>query len=188
MPILREEPSKYPDDLWQGDGEAADPRHPWWCLHTKPRQEKATARYLRDHRLTYYLPQVVQVSRTPKGRKLRAVVPMFTGYVFLRGDDYHRIEALKSNHIVQVLTVGDQERLIRDLRQIDVLLRSGLSILSEPKIPVGTQVRILSGPLTGLTGTVIRRETRERFLAIVDFLSRGASVELEDWQVERLPG
>ena len=51
MPILPAEPDCNPPNLWDDPsiyatkGEAV-----WWCLHTKPRQEKATARELRRPR------------------------------------------------------------------------------------------------------------------------------------------
>ncbi len=44
----------------------------------------------------------------------------------------------------------------------------------------------MTGPLTGITGTVIRRGNRDQFVAVVNFLGRGATVDLEDWQVEQV--
>jgi transcriptional antiterminator RfaH len=132
------------------------------------------------------LPQVVKVERTPQGRKIRSIVPLFTGYLFLLGDDYARIEALRTNRLVNVLPIVDQETLVNDLRQVYQMLSSGLTVLPEPAMPVGARIRIKTGPLMGMEGTVIRRGKRDHFVAIVQFLGRGATVELEDWRVERL--
>jgi len=156
----------------------------WRCLHTKPRQEKATARELLDAGITYYLPQAVKESRTPQGRKIRAVVPLFAGYLFLHGDPHDRLAVLRSHRLVNVLEVVDQEALARDLQQIHKMLTSGLVVSPEPTVPVGATVRILSGPLTGITGKVIRRGKHNQFVAVVNFLRRGATVDLQDWQVE----
>ena len=49
---------------------------------------------------------------------------------------------------------------------------------------MGTTVRITTGPLTGMVGKVVRRGKRDHFVAAVNFLGRGAMVELEHWQVE----
>lgn len=185
MPILPAEPDLHPTDLWQGGGRGV-PNECWWCLHTKPRQEKAVGRTLRSQDISYYLPQVVKVERTPQGRKIRSIVPLFTGYLFLLGDDYARIEALRTNRLVNVLPIVDQETLVNDLRQVYQMLSSGLTVLPEPAMPVGARVRIKTGPLMGMEGTVIRRGKRDHFVAIVQFLGRGATVELEDWRVERL--
>jgi transcriptional antiterminator RfaH len=66
------------------------------------------------------------------------------------------------------------------------MLNSGLLVSPEPMMPVGATVRIVNGPLTGITGTVIRRGNRDQFVAVVHFLGRGATVDLEDWQVEQV--
>jgi hypothetical protein len=185
MPILPAEPDLHPVDLWQGGGRGAVSER-WWCLHTKPRQEKALARTLRSQDISYYLPQVVKLDRTPQGRKIRSIVPLFTGYLFLLGDEYARLEALRTNRLANVLEIVDQDELIRDLRQIYQMLSSGLTVVPEPVMPVGARVRIKTGLLMGIVGTVIRRGKRDQFVAVVQFLGRGATVDLEDWQVERV--
>ena len=91
MPILPAEPDLHPASLWEGGGNGA-PNERWWCLHTKPRQEKAVARFLRTQNISYYLPQVVKVDRTPQGRKIRSVIPLFNSYLFLLGDDFARVD------------------------------------------------------------------------------------------------
>jgi transcriptional antiterminator RfaH len=114
------------------------------------------------------------------------LVPLFPGYIFLHGDEEARLEALRSERLVKVLEVPSQEELIEDLRQIQRVVESGLPVLTEPTNSVGRRVRILNGPLQGLVGLVVRRGERDRFTAQVHFLGQGASVELEDWQVETL--
>src|SRR6478609_5795204 len=99
MPILPAEPDLYPPDLWQVDSTESQEGRRWWCLHTKPRQEKAAARDLRLKQVAYYLPQVIHEDRTPQGRKTRAIVPLFTSYLFLLGDDRERVEALRGNRL-----------------------------------------------------------------------------------------
>jgi transcriptional antiterminator RfaH len=186
MPILPAEPDLYPSNLWQDEQLQSRQDSRWWCLHTKPRQEKAAARDLRTRGVAYYLPQVVHEDRTPQGRKTRSVVPLFTSYLFLLGDERDRVEALKGNRLAKVLEVADQEALAHDLRQIHQMLSSGLAVVPEPLMPVGAKVRIRTGPLTGIEGTVIRRGKRDQFVAVVQFLGRGATVDLEDWQVEQV--
>ncbi len=186
MPILPAEPDQYPPNLWQDDVLQSGQGGRWWCLHTKPRQEKAVARDLKARAVSFYLPQVVHEDRTPQGRKIRSVIPLFTSYLFLRGDEYDRLEALRRNRLVSVLEVVDQEALTHDLRQVHQMLSSGLPVVPEPVVPVGAWVRIKTGPLTGIEGTVIRRDRRDKFVAVVQFLGRGATVNLEDWQVEQI--
>ncbi|MFI5458479.1 MAG: transcription termination/antitermination protein NusG [Isosphaerales bacterium] len=187
MPILPAEPDCNPPTLWDDPVSLpADPEVCWWCLHTKPRQEKATARDLRKAGIVYYLPQVSRESRTPQGRKIQSVVPLFAGYMFLLGDRNDRLVALRAHRLVGVLEVADQEAIARDLRQIHAMLTSGMPVFEEPVVPVGANVRIATGPLTGIVGKVVRRGKKDQFVAVVHFLGRGATVDLRDWQVERV--
>jgi transcriptional antiterminator RfaH len=186
MPILPAEPGMYPSTLWEQDDTRDDRHGRWWCLHTKPRQEKTLARALRKRAVCHYLPQFVCESRTPGGRKIRSLLPLFPGYMFLHGDDYQRTEARRGNHLANILDVPNQAALERDLRQIHRMLSSGLPIAPEPTHAVGELVRIRGGPLEGLVGTVVRRAGRDRFFASVRFLGQGVTVELQDWQVETL--
>jgi transcriptional antiterminator RfaH len=187
MPILPAEPECYPPDLWEHESAVkAQADSQWWCLHTKPRQEKSLARDLYNQRLAYYLPQVVREDYTPQGRKTRSIIPFFPSYLFLFGDERARVDALRGNRLVNVLNVVDQATLERDLRQIHQMLRSGLSVSSAHSVSIGSKVKILTGPLEGIEGTVIRRGNRDQFVAVVNFLRQGAVVDLQDWQVERI--
>lgn len=187
MPILSAEPDLYPADLWAGEASQGDSERRWWCLHARPRQEKSAARHLQARRISYYLPQVFRESRTPAGRRIRSLVPLFPGYLFLLGDDRQRVEALKGNHLANVLEVSDQTGLVHDLRQIHQMLTSGILVAPEPTFPVGTRVRVINGPFMGLVGTIVRRRGhRDRFVATVRYLGQGATIELADWQVEQI--
>jgi len=186
MTILVAEIDYYPENLWaDADARAFDSSGArWWCLHTKPRQEKAVARALREAERSFYLPQIFSDHRTPQGRRIRSLIPLFPSYVFLLGDDHDRVRAIQCNRLVGVLPVFDQRALDQDLSRIHTILGSGLSLAPEPKALPGMLVRVTSGPLAGLEGTVVRRGKGDHFIAMVRFLSRGASVELQDWQVE----
>ncbi len=184
MPILPAEAEMYPEDLWEEVIRAIETDRRWFCLHTRPRQEKATARDLQAARIPFYLPLIVREERTPGGRKFRSILPLFGSYLFLFGNETQRLRALKGNRLANILEVIDQQTLAFELRQIHQMMRSGLAIQAEPIAAVGSKVRIASGPLMGLEGIVVSRGKRDHFVAVVNMLGLGAAVALEDWQVE----
>jgi hypothetical protein len=47
-------------------------------------------------------------------------------------------------------------------------------------------VRIRTGPLAGMEGVVVKRRGGDRLLVVVKFLQQGASIQIEDFQVEPL--
>lgn len=199
MPILPAEPELFPPDLFKPGALSVPPPHDeseeveeedeftlprWWCLHVKPRQEKAAARHLFDHKLAHYLPQIAKESRTPAGRKIRSIIPLFPGYLFFRGNHNERLEAFQGGQLVGTLEVHDQDRLEKDLRQVYQMLSSGLPVVPEPEFPIGSKVRIVNGPLRRLVGTIEKRGNRDLFVVVVHMLGKGAAVDLEAWQIE----
>jgi len=113
-------------------------------------------------------------------------VPLFSGYVFLCGAEEARHRALTTNCISRCLTVSDAGRLVEDLRQIQRLIRADVPLTPESRIQSGTPVRVRSGPLMGVEGVVVRRQNKDRLLIAVRFLQQGASLLLEDFQVEAI--
>jgi len=58
-----------------------------WCvLHTRPRAEKALARWLASRDLCFYLP-LYERNYVAQRRVVRSLLPLFPGYVFLRGGE-----------------------------------------------------------------------------------------------------
>jgi transcriptional antiterminator RfaH len=107
-------------------------------------------------------------------------LPLFPGYVFQLATEEERLLALKTNRVLNVLSVVDQARIWDDLRQIRRLLLSGEPVTPEERFAVGDLVEVLSGPLAGLRGVVERTASGRRFIVRVDFIQRGASVLLDD--------
>src|SRR5262245_28908953 len=189
MPILRAEPDHFPEGLFAGSNSAELGSGRWWVVHSKPRQEKSLARWLAVTQIPHYLPTIARRCCI-RGRVTTAHIPLFTGYVFLHADHQRRVTALTTNRIVRCLEVADQDRLWDDLCQVNQLIASGLPIIPESRITAGTEVEVVSGPLAGLRGTVVRASSGKRFIVQVDFIQQGASVLIDDYAlapVERMP-
>ena len=56
-------------------------------------------------------------------------------------------------------------------------------ITPEDRLQSGMKVEVRSGALAGLRGTVLRTAAGRRFVVQVDFIQRGASVELDDFML-----
>ncbi|MBI2824144.1 MAG: antitermination protein NusG [Planctomycetia bacterium] len=186
MPILSPEPSIYPADLLEHVDGASEPDVRWWALYSLPRQEKQLMRRLHAQATPFYSPVVPKRSRSPSGRVRVSHVPLFSGYVFLYGSGVQRHAAMTTNCVSRCLEVPDGRQLSGDLRRIFQLIATGQPLTPEARLEPGEPVRIRSGALAGLEGVVIRRANETRLLVAVNFLQRGASVLLDDCQVETL--
>jgi transcription antitermination factor NusG len=156
----------------------------WWAMYTLARREKELARRLRALEIPHYCPLIRKRFRSPSGRVRESFVPLFPGYVFLCGDQQQRYQALTTNCISRCLEVPDGTQLCRELAQIHQLIESCALVTPEARLEPGRQVRVKSGPMMGMEGTVIRRQGKEWFVIAINFLQRGAAVMLEDYQLE----
>ncbi len=184
MPILKEEPSLFPENLLEeGIQEPSD--HHWWVIYTKARQEKSLARDLFAYRIPFYLP-LIKKTTVLKGRKRISFIPLFSGYVFLFSSETERIKSMTTNRVSRILSVSDPQQLIFDLEQIRRLIASNAPLSVEQKLAPGNRVRVKQGALMGLEGTVLVRRGVTRLLVRVNFLQKGASVEMDDYLLEKL--
>jgi transcription antitermination factor NusG len=177
MPLLRLETSLSPEDLL-GESAACRVGKGWWVLHAKPRAEKSIARQLVKHGVGFYLPLYEKRWRK-NGRYQHSHLPLFPGYLFLCTDAEGRLRALETNQIVQTIPVRDEARLLKDLSRVHRLIQSGMLLTPEERLEPGQPVEIINGPLQGLQGKIVRRGKEWTFFIEVDFLQRGASVEID---------
>jgi len=178
MPFLPDEPDVFPETLFDDRPDAGPP---WWVAHTRPRQEKATVRHLLKIGFPYYLP--CETTRVKVGKRVRPIkLPIFSGYVFARAEESQRWRMMASNRIASLQRVVDQERFWSDLRRIRAMLDLGRPIQAEESIRPGTPVTLRGGPMTGMTGTVVKETGGFRFVVMVDFIGRGLSVTVDgEW-------
>lgn len=186
MPILPREPDTFPEDLFEEHRLAEQAEGRWWAIYTLPRREKELVRRLRGLGIWHYCPLVARKYRSPAGRRRTVWVPLFPSYVFLLGTEMDRYQAFSTQCVSRTLEVADQQELVQDLLRIRRMIESGLPVTPEAHLEPGHRVRIRSGPLIGLEGVVIRRRGQDRLLVAVQFLQKGASVEIADFQVERI--
>ncbi|MGV3482794.1 MAG: transcription termination/antitermination NusG family protein [Planctomycetaceae bacterium] len=183
MPILQYEPDCYPADLLET---SSSDNLPWWACYTRARQEKQLMRTLRQAGIGHYAPIISRRYRSPAGRVRESFLPLFANYVFVRGDEMARYAAVCSGCVSRALTVNQPDELIEDLRQIQHLIQTGAPLAPEARIDSGDRVRVKSGQFAGFEGVVIRRQQQTCLIVEVRFMNQGASVVLDDCQLEIL--
>ena len=182
MSVFEEQADFFPETLLEDTIDDGGDRR-WWVRYTKARHEKALARQLMGYEIPFCLPLVDKTSAC-RGRRIHTLVPLFPGYVFLFGSDEERIVSLTTNHISRVLDVPDPEGLRADLRQVRQLIEAKVPLTPESRLAPGDRVRVRSGPMAGIEGTVLDRRGCVRLVVAINFLQQGASVEIEDFMLE----
>ena len=182
MPILAAETSLFPENLLF-DFTAATPESRWWAVYTKARQEKSLARQLVGLDVPFYLPLIPRVANIA-GRRVKSLLPLFSGYLFVYASDEQRVQTLATDRVAHMWSAHDTRELTTDLQAVQALIESGVPLTTEGRLEAGQRVRVTSGALEGLEGTVISRRGEDRLLVSVHFLQQGVSIQIKDYLLE----
>ena len=181
MPILDSEVQVHPPQLLEG---GIVEENYWSVVHTLPRAEKALARTLLPTDIGYFLP-CTQSRSLIRGRIRIAYLPLFSGYLFVRGDREQTSRLLRHRQVASIQSVVDQSRLLAELRQVHALIASGAPMTAVDRLAPGMQVEIQHGPLRGIRGQILDSASGRRFVVSVDFIRKGVSVILDDLMLAR---
>jgi transcription antitermination factor NusG len=172
-----------PPIAWPEEKSLRDFTGLWWVAHTKSRNEKALAKDLIQKDISYFLPMNWKVRRQ-RGRTIRTLLPLFSGYLFFCGKESQRIEVLRTNRVANLLAVKDQQKLLCELSQIERAIKTGVALIPHKYIKTGQQCRVIGGPLAGSYGIVVKTRGTTRLLLQVDMLGQATSVEIDADMIE----
>lgn len=172
MPLLPKEAEIFPEDLFDRVTQ------PWWVAHVRARHEKTLGRELLDRGVPFYMPQIEQKKRRD-GRTFRSFLPLFTGYVFFRGDENARDVVRRRPAVIGVIDVIDQDLLTSELAQIRRLQLAGASLRPYVEYAPGDVVRVREGAFAGYKGVVVRTKGMQRLIVQVSTLKQLIAVEFD---------
>jgi transcription antitermination factor NusG len=135
---------------------------------------------LRGRGIEAFLPMVMRWTRW-KDRKKQVAHALFPGYCFARIDPRHWRPVLTCPGVVMVVSFGGVPARIPDveIENIRTLVMSQLRYDPCPLIPEGALVEVVSGPLQGVVGRLVRKNARARVVLSVDVIAQGVSVEVD---------
>lgn len=177
--------SENPPIIWPQAESMCDFEGQWWVVHTRSRNEKALAQDLKSKDISYFLPMSWKVSRKSR-RTTRSLLPLFNGYLFFCGKENERVELLKTNRVANLIEVDNQQKLLKELVQVNQALQSGAPLTPHNYIKKGQRCRVIAGPLMGMEGIVVRSNNAVRLVLQIDMLGQAASVEIDVDMIEVL--
>jgi transcription antitermination factor NusG len=159
----------------------------WYAAYTCAQHEKSVARQLEVRSIECFLPLYEKVSHW-KDRRVKVQFPLFAGYVFVRLSLEDKLRALQIPGMVRLVGFNGRPTPLPDV-ELQVL-RNGLSASLNaepcPYVQVGYRVRILSGPLAGLEGTLLKKKSGLRFVVSLHLIQRSVSVEVQSADLEQV--
>lgn len=153
----------------------------WYAVWTRSRHEAVVRDQLRDRRIEAFLPTITRWSRW-KDRKKKVDWPLFPGYCFARFDPTQTLQILKCSGVVSIVSFEGRPAPVddRELDGIRVLVDSTLQFDPCPLLKEGSIVEVVSGPLRGVVGRLMRKDAhRARLVLSVDLIGKAVSVEID---------
>lgn len=160
----------------------------WYAVYTRHQHERSVARSLAQKEFEVFLP-LYHVIRRWKDRTRDISLPLFPCYVILRGNIARRLDLLSTPGVNYVLSAGGHPAQIaeNEIRAIRRVVDTTLAVEPCPFLRCGDMVRVISGPLAGIEGVLVRKKTALRLVLSVSLLERSVAVEVDSLAVERLP-
>ncbi len=160
---------------------------PWCAIYTRHQHEKTIAQSLSAKGLEVFLP-LYNSTRRWKDRTVNLSLPLFPCYLFLRGMQERKLEVVTTPGIVSILTINGETAAIpeSEIESVRKAIEWGNRVEPHPFLRQGDRVRVISGPLQGLEGILVRKKNLFRLVLSVEILERSAAVEVDASVVERV--
>jgi transcription antitermination factor NusG len=133
-----------------------EPSKSWYVLYTKPRHEKKLAERLQSEGWTVYCPLKKTIKQWSDRRKV-VEEALFPSFIFIQCEEAQRDQVFFHASAVRYLYWRRKPAIVREdeiqsIKQwMGEVNHEDIAIES---IPLGSRVRLSSGPLMGETGTV----------------------------------
>jgi transcription antitermination factor NusG len=153
----------------------------WYAAYTSANHEKKVSQQLDALQVENFLPVYASVRRW-KDRKMELKMPLFPGYVFVWMALRERLQVLQLQGVACLVGFNGKPAALPtdEIERLRTSLAGGAKAEPHPYLTVGRRVSLRFGPLAGLTGILVRRKSRARFVVSVDLIQRSVAVELDE--------
>jgi|UniRef100_A0A7V3RHX1 transcriptional antiterminator RfaH len=158
----------------------------WYAIYTRCHHERTTNKILSDQGFTTFLPEILVPSRR-KDRKLLIKKPLFPNYLFIQLDHNkdNWLKVYRTHGVVRICGNGRPTPIPdEDINSIKIFVHSERNIYPLPYLVVGSKVRVISGPLAGAIGILLREDHKKRRLVVsIELMGQSVAVTLGDDEV-----
>jgi len=161
----------------------------WFVLQTKARTEKALIRQIEQKNIETFVPFIEKI-RIWSDRKKKVQVPMFSGYVFIHGDENERIRAVTNTiGAIRYIYFENRPATVSE-REIELIKASLLEPervnIEDTRIRAGDSILVTHGIFKGMKGYVNEFRGKYKLTVNLEELSYSFSIILNSNEVELL--
>lgn len=162
----------------------------WHALYVRSRSEKKVLSQLVEMGVEAYLP-LITVVRKWSDRRMKVQEPLFKSYVFVRSNNKQYIPILNVYGVVRFVTF-EREAVVVPENQIVAIKKfvsdyengEEFKMQNDEELKVGQKVRIINGPMKGLTGRLDTIRNKRHLIVYIDVVGQYIPVHIPRAKVE----
>jgi len=151
----------------------------WYAVYTVPQHEKSALKQLEIRGIESFLPTYETVRVWKNRQRLKLSLPLFPTYLFVRITSRERTVVLQSPGVLRIVGNNRESVPLPD-SEID-FLRSDFCkqrIVPYSDLVVGEKVRVKSGVMQGLQGTLVRKSNSTQFVLTLELINLHAAIRV----------
>ncbi len=159
----------------------------WYAAYTRSNHEQTVKTLLTDKGIGVFLPQIIVPSRR-LDRKLLLKRPLFRNYLFVdldeRRDNWMRV--FRTPGLVKICGNGRPVPVPdENIQSIRIFVESERNLYPLAFLQAGDRVQVISGPLTGAIGVLVREDHKRRRLVVnIELMGQSVAASLHDDEVK----
>lgn len=144
----------------------------WYAVFTYPQHEKSVAKQLDLREIESFLPTYETIRVWKNRQRMKITLPLFPTYLFVHIHPTQRSKVVQAPGVLQIVGSA-RESIALPESEIEFLRTGTLGKWIEPfcDLVIGTKVRIKSGVMQGVEGTLVRKGENMRFVLTLELLN-----------------
>ena len=159
----------------------------WYAAYTRPNHERIVDKLLREKGIGTFLPRIMVPSRR-RDRKVLINRPLFPNYLFVELNQVRGnwMKVFRTSGLVRIC--GNEKPTPvpdEDIESIRIFVNSDRNIFPLPYLKIGSKVEVVSGPLSGAIGILVKEDLQKRRLVVsIELMGQSVAASLYDDEVK----
>ena len=162
----------------------------WHALYVRSRAEKKVLSQLEENGFNAYLPLITQL-KSWSDRKKKVEEPLFKSYVFVYSNEKEYIPILNVYGVIKFVCF-ERKAVVVPENQILAIKKfvsdydrgEEFKMLNNEELKMGQMVRIINGPMKGLTGRLETIRNKRHLIVYIDVVGQSIPVHIPRAKVE----
>lgn len=167
-------------EIHADDKSAICTRAPWFAVQVMSLHEKKVAAVLAYKGYKQFLP-IERVTSKWSDRTKTLERPLFPNYVFCRMEHGTVRPVLATPGVVRIVGFGGKPYPVREeeIVAIQRLVSAGCEPVAVAHPKIGERVRVLEGPLKGITGILTRIKNRSHLVVSIEAIMKSVAIVVD---------